>query len=186
MRTMAEIQRAAFRLFAEQGFDATTVEQIAAAADVSPATFFRYFRSKSDLLERDEFDPLLAETFVNRPAEEDLLTAFQETLRTLLPLIEERDLAGILERTRLLSASDRLNAQLWKGMRANIDALAAAIAERTGADPGSLRVRVQAAAMVSAQYEVLLAWAAEDGRANLFELVDRSLDHLRFGSTPSP
>lgn len=46
----AEIQRAAFTLFARDGFDAVTTDQIAAAAGISPSTYFRHVRSKDDLL----------------------------------------------------------------------------------------------------------------------------------------
>jgi len=52
-RTRLEIQDAALDLFAEQGFEATTVEQIAHRADVSPSTFFRYFGTKADIILSD-------------------------------------------------------------------------------------------------------------------------------------
>jgi AcrR family transcriptional regulator len=184
MRTMADIQRVALRLFAEQGFDATTVEQIAVAADISPATFFRYFRSKSDLMETDEFDPLLARTFVARPAGEDVFTAIRETLRELLPLIEQRDREVLLERTRLMSGSSGLQAQLWQGQRANIDSFAAAIGVRTGADPGSLEVRAQAAAVVAVLLEAIQLWAAGDGRDDPLALMERGLGQL--SAPPGP
>ena len=104
---MAAIQRVAFRLFAEKGYDATTVEQIAAAADVSPATFFRYFPAKADLLSTDEFDPLLAERFVARPAGEDVVTATLATVRELFALMEPEDRDALLERTRVMGTSSR-------------------------------------------------------------------------------
>ena len=53
-RTYAEITEAALDLFERQGFDATTVDQICAAAGISPATFFRYFATKEDVLFTDE------------------------------------------------------------------------------------------------------------------------------------
>ena len=60
-KTRWAIQEHALRLFAEQGYDATTVDQIAAAAEISPSTFFRYFPTKEDVVVEDEYDALLIE-----------------------------------------------------------------------------------------------------------------------------
>jgi AcrR family transcriptional regulator len=179
MRTMAAIQRVAFRLFVEQGYEATTVEQIAAAADVSPATLFRYFRSKADLISTDEFDPLLIERLAARPAGEDAVTAILATMRELFPLIEPEDRDALLERSRLLESSSQLQAQLWQALQANVDTLATALAARAGEDPGALEVRATAAAIVAALFEVIRVWAAGDGREDLIALAERALGQLR-------
>jgi AcrR family transcriptional regulator len=176
MRTMAAIQQAAFRLFAEQGYDATTVEQIAAAADVSPATFFRYFPSKDDVVRTDEFDPLMLDRLAARPAGEDVLTAVRATIASLLPLMEDSE--PLRERVRLLSGNSRLRAQMWDGFRANTDTLAAAIAPRLGRDPTDLEARAAAAAVVAALVEAVLVWADPGTEAGLGELVDRAIGEL--------
>src|SRR5687768_411289 len=65
-RTRAAILREAFRLFRERGYTATTVEQIAEAAEISPATFFRYFPTKEHLVTLDRFPPLV-EALASQP-----------------------------------------------------------------------------------------------------------------------
>ena len=67
-RTRAAIREHALRLFREQGYDATTVDQIAEAADVSPSTFFRYFPTKEDVVLQDELDVLAIGAFDEQPA----------------------------------------------------------------------------------------------------------------------
>src|SRR5215203_3939917 len=70
---------AAFALFISKGFDATTVEEIADAVDVSSRTFFRYFASKEDvvLTFQEEQQALLLELFRARPASEAVVTALK-------------------------------------------------------------------------------------------------------------
>ena len=69
IRTRETIRREAFRLIEEHGYAATTVEQIAEAAEVSPSTFFRYFPTKESVLLADDMDPLILDALEEQPAD---------------------------------------------------------------------------------------------------------------------
>lgn len=84
LRTTLAIESAALDLFDEQGYDATTVEQIADRAEVSTTTFFRYFGNKAEVVLNDHSRqlPALHQAIVDRPAAEDDLTAIEHALQT--------------------------------------------------------------------------------------------------------
>src|ERR1700722_7152467 len=88
-RTRAALREHALRLFGEQGYHATTVEQIAAAAEVSPSTFFRYFPTKEDLVLQDDMDPLLAEAIEHQPPELGVVAAVRASLRTVISNLDK-------------------------------------------------------------------------------------------------
>lgn len=85
LRTHNALVQAATRLFQEQGYEATTVRDIAAAAGVGERTFFRYFPSKESLVVQQvrETIPLLAAAIRKRPAEEPPLVALREAVLDL-------------------------------------------------------------------------------------------------------
>lgn len=76
-QTRERLMTVAVQLFSRQGFDATTIDEIAAAAEVAPRTVFRYFPSKVDLLfgDHQNFVALLRDTLATRPPAEPLLDA---------------------------------------------------------------------------------------------------------------
>src|SRR5215469_7353234 len=80
-KTRAALQQHALRLFQQQGYDATTVEQIAEAAEISPSTFFRYFPTKEDVVLYDDVDPILFAAFEAQPAELNPIQAMRRALR---------------------------------------------------------------------------------------------------------
>src|ERR671937_274110 len=79
--TRRAIQEAALRLFLDKGYEATTVQEIAAAAGVSHMTFFRYFPTKEDVVLADEYDSLIVELMAARPAGEPALETIRHTLK---------------------------------------------------------------------------------------------------------
>jgi AcrR family transcriptional regulator len=85
-QTKQALERAAFDLFARQGYVETTVEDIAAAAQVSRASFFRYFGSKEDVLATDD-DQRRARfmaAFTGQPADRPVLAAIKAAVREYL------------------------------------------------------------------------------------------------------
>lgn len=96
-RTKADLQRHALRLFRDRGYTATTVDDIAAAAEVSRSTFFRYFATKEQVVLYDDVDPLLVEAFAEQPPGTPLLTAFRTALRLAFDRLpaEKRELEEV-------------------------------------------------------------------------------------------
>ena len=80
-RTRVALQEHALRLFAERGYEATTIEQIAEAAEVSPTTVYRYFPTKPDLVIYDNLDDRMIEAFRAQPATMSPLEALRAALR---------------------------------------------------------------------------------------------------------
>ncbi len=101
-KTHAAIQEHAMRLFAEQGYEATTVEQIAAAAEVSPSTLFRYFPTKQDIVLHDALDPLLFAAFGEQPPELSPIQALRASMAAVFSGLTPEDLALEYERQELI------------------------------------------------------------------------------------
>src|SRR5215469_18955738 len=98
-RTRASIREHALRLIREQGYDATTVDQIAEAADVSPSTFFRYYPTKEDVVLQDDFDLLAVESFNQQPADLSIVGAFRAAAKHALASLSDEDMATMQETT---------------------------------------------------------------------------------------
>ena len=91
-RTRAAIREHALRLFRENGYQRTTVEQIAAAAEVSPSTFFRYFPTKEEVVLQDDMDTRMIEALERQPADLSPLSAVRAAVRDAFASYTEADL----------------------------------------------------------------------------------------------
>jgi AcrR family transcriptional regulator len=175
-RTRAAIQAAALDLFARRGYEATTCEQIAAVAEVSPATFFRYFPTKEDVVLTDDYDDLLLALIRDRPEGESPLLAVRRSFAAGLEAIFATDAGVIRERLRLVLSVPALRARRYEQQRATEALLAGALAGRLGAGPGDFETRVAAAAIIAAVAVAVEEWAERGG--DLPALVDRALAGL--------
>ncbi|WP_067851065.1 TetR family transcriptional regulator [Mycolicibacterium wolinskyi] len=176
--TRQSIQDHALRLFAEKGYDATTVEDIAAAAGVSHMTFFRYFPRKEEVVEYDEYDPLIEDLIAARPADEPPLTAIHRAIRAGLQAILPTDHSALLQRTRLIMANPTLRARNTLAQDETRDLFARALARRAGMQAPDLRCVVQASAALATVAPAITAWAGAD-RQDLVALIDEAFAALR-------
>jgi len=179
-RTRAAIQRHALRLFREQGYDTTSVSQIAEAAEVSESTFFRYFPTKEDVVLWDEYDPRIVEVFRAQPAELSPIAALRAAFREVLAQISEAEQADQRERMALMLSVPPLRAMLVDQIRGPMRLLAELVGERVGRRPDDPGVRVVAGAVLGVGLAVMFAWA-EDPNADMVALVDDAMARLEAG-----
>jgi AcrR family transcriptional regulator len=174
-QTRRSLQEHALRLFLENGYANTTVEQIAAAAGVSHMTFFRYFPTKEDVVMQDDYDPLLESLIAARPAGEPPVARIRAAVREGLAQVYAEARDAILVRTQLMLRTPALRARSWENQHST-----QALFERalSGGDPPTLRVRVTAAACVVAMVTAIEAWAEDGGTTELPGLIDEALEAL--------
>lgn len=177
------LEDAALRLFTERGFEATTVAQIAAEADVSPRTFFHHFASKEDVVLGDYEARLvrLAEVLSARPPDEPPSTAIR---RALLEVAEdyEAERERLLLRARLTIATPAVLARSLELQTRWEDLIASTIAARLGVEPDDdLRPRLFAAVTLAGMRVAQRRWLTDGGSARLPALVTDTLDLLDHG-----
>jgi AcrR family transcriptional regulator len=179
-RTRTAIQTHALRLFRDQGYDATTVQQIIDEADVSESTFFRYFPTKADLVLADEFDPLIAAAFRAQPPDLSAIQAFRAAFRATFAQMSDRDVAAMRDRIALIEAVPQLRGTLFDQSASTIRVLAEVVAERVGRQADDLAVRTLAGAIIGASISIMFA-VAENPSADLAALFDEALQLLEAG-----
>jgi len=159
-RTRELIAETARTLFAERGFEAVTVAEVARAADVSQQTVFNYFPTKEDLVfwRLEAFEAELLGAIRDRPAGEPVIAAFGRFVRRPRGLLAERDaaararLAGI---TRTIAESPALLARERQTLARYTASLAALIAEEQGAGPGDIAPTVAANALMGVHHALV-------------------------------
>jgi AcrR family transcriptional regulator len=176
--TRDRIRSAALRLFSEQGYDATTVEQIAAAAGVSHMTFFRYYPAKEDVALSDSYDPLLAGLLAQTPATWPLIDRIRTALVQGLRQLYDSDRDTLLAQNKLIIATPALRERLWASQVDTQQLILQALAARPDDPYPSFEDRVTVAACLAAATTAVLTWVENDGAPELPDLVEQAFDTL--------
>lgn len=181
LKTRESIQREAMRLIGKQGYEQTTVEQIAAAVEISPSTFFNYFPSKEDVVMYDAYDPMIVSLMAERPVGEPLSASMRSVLEAMSGIFE-RDREIILARGRLWFEVPALRARMWEQLDQAQLLMSTVIARRSGRDPGDFEIRVIVMIAVTAALEGMREWLHRDGKGSFIELVNQALDLVDAGA----
>lgn len=178
-KTRAAIQDAALRLFIEQGYDETTIEQIASAADVSPSTFFRYFPAKEDAVRYDRLDPVMIESFVNQPAELSLAAAVRASMKQVLGGLRAEESELERARQRLVVSVPELRARLMDQLTEGMDMFTGGVARRLGRDVDDIVVQTWTGVLLGVVMSAYVASLRDPD--HLIDLVDERLACLEAG-----
>ena len=145
------------RLFAERGFDAVTVAEIARAANVSEVTVFNYFPTKEDLFfgGMQFFEETLLDAVRTRAAGESVLEAFRRPVLAGFPVLAAgKRIRSIVAARKLISASPALEVHEREIVARYTNLLAEQLAEEAGTTPGDVEVMGVASALMGVQRAV--------------------------------
>lgn len=154
-----EIQRRALLLFGSAGYQATTVEQVAEAAQVSPRTVFRYFPTKESLLVLDDYLSLATDVlrgFEDGPPEVGAAEALRAAIRAASDGLPGEDRAARQERDVLLVSVPELWSANTGLIRRALDLLGAATARRSGRGPADPAIRAFTGAVLGIAVQAFL------------------------------
>jgi AcrR family transcriptional regulator len=175
IRTRETLRREAFRLIEANGYAATTVEQIAEAAEVSPSTFFRYFPTKESVLLADDMDPLIMDALAAQPPDLSPLKALRRAYQVTMDNMSEDQREFENARQRLMFSIPELKAAMYDEYNRTITSIAEAIGTRIGRDAEDFELQVFAGALAGA---IMAAYDPGPGAA---DTVYRALDFVDAG-----
>ncbi len=183
-----ELTEAALQLLALKGFDTVTVDEIVAAAGVSKRTFFRYFKSKEDVVVQflaGMGEDMRAE-LADRPADEPPSEALLHTVRVPVTTCAA-DTERALRVVQLILRTPALLARFLERQAQWRDDLAEELARRVGRDAGTdLYPRLAAGTALTAFHVVLQRWSESDAAQNPVELLDGAFAVVAPALDPAP
>jgi AcrR family transcriptional regulator len=180
IKTRIAVQKQAMRLFRKQGYEATTVEQIAAAAEISPSTFFRYFPSKEDLIMYDPLDEKIIEIIRAQPLNLGIIPAVRATVHQAFENLSEEEITEMQEKEKIMRAVPELRSRSIDEIIKSLDSFSKVLAERLGRSADDLMVRTIVGAIMGVIMSIYFV-AAENNFHNFLKLMDTALEQLETG-----
>lgn len=174
-RVRAEIAEVAFKVFAERGFDQVTATEVAAAAGISRASFFRYFESKEDavFVVQESMGVNVADALGERPGGEDAWTALRRALDVAVATYQ-RDPDEALARLRLIRCTPDLRSRQLERLERWREVIGGTLAARLRVRDDDIKVEALVGAALGALDAALTRWSRSDGDDDLVALIDEA------------
>jgi len=184
-QTREALESTAWRLFQRKGYDATTIEDITDAVDVSTRTFFRYFDSKEAVLFGDWRSNLerISDLIAGRPPEEPPLQALYESARQFVEVLKPSE-PRLLMRNQLANNSRKIGDYERNVINPEFERVVCeALARRLGVDPDSDPRPYMAAAVAVAAYNAARKkWVASGGELSMSQLLSQAFEFIDYRS----
>jgi AcrR family transcriptional regulator len=180
LKTKAAIQREAMRLFLERGFEATTVEDIAEAVEISPSTFFNYFPSKEEVVFQDDLDPLILAAFDAQPTTMNPIARLRAAMRSVFAQIQPEQEKLIQQRVQLMASTPELRAAMLGQFAELADQIADLLASRVGKRRDDFALHNIAGALLGVLMGAMIT-ISENPKTDLLHVIDDALAHLEAG-----
>jgi AcrR family transcriptional regulator len=184
-RTRAAIRQHALRLFRENGYQRTTVEKIAEAAEVSVSTFFRYFPTKEDVVLQDDMDTRMIEALEQQPPELAPIAAVRAATRQMFVSYTQADLDVLQQTTMLTMTVPEVRARAMDEFARTIGVISEALAKRAGRPADDLAVRTAAGAVIGVIMSITMPWegwsSERQNIGDMFQRIDQALALLEAG-----
>jgi AcrR family transcriptional regulator len=171
------VQAEALRLFADKGYNAATVEDVADAAAISPRTFFRYFATKEDVVVWDEDALLVTDSSPARSGSEPVAESVYALFREMMQKFSSQDRDLMLARLRLIFTVPEIRSRYWSDQPEAPSVFRSMLTSRyIPLDQPQARVVVMA--IMNAAAVAMDRWQREGGKGDLVALYDEAIDTL--------
>ena len=180
LRTRALIRERPCASFWIKGLRATTIEEIAEAADIAPSTFFNYFPTKEGVVLQDDLDPVLLEAIHMEATGLNPIAVLHRAMQNVFSHLTPEQNTIFRQRLTLLASNPTLRAAFLNQSASQLDEIVAVIAGRAGRSSDDFAVRNLAGALLGVMIATFLT-AAKNPDADILDLGDQALAHLEAG-----
>jgi AcrR family transcriptional regulator len=181
LRAMRRIQTIALDLFDADGYEQTTIERIAAEAEVSPSSVYRYFGTKEQLVIWDEYDPSALAALMEELGDAPPLEALRRVVRAIMEAGFAADRSRIHRRMRIAFTNPSVEAASTLQTYEMAQLMTTVLADRLARDVDDLEVQVFAHAFTGALLGALRHWYASDFATPFEQVIEAPFDVLERG-----